>query len=162
MLDDGDKDSLIRGLDKLWQRRIIREQGGETYDFTHDKLRAVAYATLSPARRRLLHRRTAQTLEAIVGGAPGIVSGHIALHYERAGSVAHAISFYQQAAAAARTIYAQQEAIDYLRRALTLAEEASPWQHELASPVSGTATWRRRSITSQCQGRITFGSWPGL
>ncbi|MDQ2906956.1 MAG: hypothetical protein M3Y81_25885 [Chloroflexota bacterium] len=30
---------LVRGLDELWQRRIVRERGGDAYDFSHDKLR---------------------------------------------------------------------------------------------------------------------------
>ena len=56
------EDAVVRGLDELWQRRIVREQGAgtaETYDFSHDKLREQAYASLSPAHRRLLHRHVA-------------------------------------------------------------------------------------------------------
>ncbi len=37
------EDAVVRGLDELWQRRIVREQGAgtaETYDFSHDKLRS--------------------------------------------------------------------------------------------------------------------------
>ncbi len=60
---NGDEDDLVRGLDELWQRRIVRERGADAYDFSHDKLREAAYAALSPARRRLLHRQVAQALE---------------------------------------------------------------------------------------------------
>ncbi len=60
---DRDEDDLVRGLDELWQRRIVRERGADAYDFTHDKLREAAYDALSPARRRLLHRRVAGALE---------------------------------------------------------------------------------------------------
>ena len=35
------EDELVDHLDELWRRRIIRDQG-HTYDFSHDKLRAVA------------------------------------------------------------------------------------------------------------------------
>ena len=54
---------MVRGLDELWRRRIIREQSGgvvgATYDFSHDKIRQVAYLGISPTRRRLLHLRIA-------------------------------------------------------------------------------------------------------
>ena len=35
---------LACALDELWQRRIIREQELNAYDFSHDKLRDVAYS----------------------------------------------------------------------------------------------------------------------
>ena len=64
-----DEDTLLQGLDELWQQQIIREYGqgislnDDTYDFAHDKLRDVVYQTLSPMRRRQLHRRAATALE---------------------------------------------------------------------------------------------------
>lgn len=61
-----DEDTLIRGLDELWQRRIVREQGRHAYDFSHDIIREVAYVELSAARRRLLHRRVAGALENLL------------------------------------------------------------------------------------------------
>ena len=33
----------IQGLDELWRRRILREVAGDSYDFTHEKLREVCY-----------------------------------------------------------------------------------------------------------------------
>ena len=35
------EDTLIRAVDELWQRRIVREQGVNAYDFSHNKLREV-------------------------------------------------------------------------------------------------------------------------
>ncbi len=115
-----DEETLVRALDELWQRRIVREQGQETYDFSHDKLREVAYAELSAARRRLLHRWVAEALTARVSRDPGRVSGEIALHYERAGEVQRAIDYYAQATAAARRVYANGEALRLTERALRL------------------------------------------
>lgn len=57
-----DEDTLVSGLDELWQRRIVREQGQDAYDFSHDKIREVAYTALSAVRRRLLHRKVAEAL----------------------------------------------------------------------------------------------------
>jgi predicted ATPase len=53
--------ALVRALDELWQRGIVREQGLHAYDFGHDRIRDAAYARIGPRRRRLLHRRVAQT-----------------------------------------------------------------------------------------------------
>ncbi len=117
---DGDERRVVEGLDELQQRHIIREQGPAWYDFSHDKIRDVAYAQVSNARRRLLHRRVAQALEQVYATNLDDVSGQVAMHYERAGLVALAISFYQRAAAVAQRIYANQDAIDLLRNALAL------------------------------------------
>jgi DNA-binding SARP family transcriptional activator len=53
--------ALVEHLDELWRRRIIRDQG-PAYDFSHDKLRAVALEMLNPARRRQLHRAVAEAI----------------------------------------------------------------------------------------------------
>jgi DNA-binding SARP family transcriptional activator len=122
---ESDEDALVRGLDELWQRRIVREQGADAYDFSHDKLRAVAYSGLSAARRRVLHRRVAEALEAEHAANLDVVSGQIAAHYERAGQFERALAYYQQAASVAQQVYANAEAIDALRRALALLSTAT-------------------------------------
>ena len=45
---DLDADSVVRAVDELWQRRIVRE-AGDGYGFAHDMLRESAYAQVSPA-----------------------------------------------------------------------------------------------------------------
>ncbi len=64
---DGDDSEIVLAdaLDELWQRRIVREQSPNVYDFTHDNLREVTYALVSAPQRRLLHRRVARTLETL-------------------------------------------------------------------------------------------------
>lgn len=124
---DSDEAALMRGLDELWQRRIVREQGADAYDFSHDKLRVVAYAGMSLGRQRMLHRRVAAALEAEYAEALDAVSGQIASHYERAGQAERAAAYYQRAAEVAQRVYANAEAIGYLRRALAL----------LSAPTSG-------------------------
>lgn len=115
--DDG---SLTSGLDELWRRRIIREQGIDTYDFTHDKIREVAYHALSPARRRLHHLRVARGLERLHGDDTGPVSGQLAAHYERAGATEQAITWYGHAAEVAQRLHANAEAVRLLDRGLDL------------------------------------------
>jgi tetratricopeptide (TPR) repeat protein len=116
-----DEETLVRGLDELWQRRIIREQGVDGYDFSHDKIREVAYAEISKARRQLLHRRVAQALETVYAAELDAVSGQIAAHYEQAGLYQPAALHYQRAAEVARRVYANKEA----KALYSLAVEAS-------------------------------------
>ena len=122
---ESSEDTLVQGLDELWQHGIIREQGFnklgvEAYDFSHDKIREVAYAGLSPMRRRLLHRRVAEVLENGNIDRIDALSHQIALHYERAGLAAKAILYYQRAARSAHRLAALQEAIALLTHAQTL------------------------------------------
>ena len=125
-----DEDALVRGLDELWQRRIVREQGGDAYDFSHDKLREQAYTALSTAHRRLLHRRVAESLAEVYATDLDSVSRQIAAHYERAGLPEQAIPYYQRAGEVASRIYANAEAVTAFQQAITLLE-ARPRGHVL-------------------------------
>jgi DNA-binding SARP family transcriptional activator/tetratricopeptide (TPR) repeat protein len=116
-----EEDKLVDTLDELWQRRIIIERGA-TYDFSHDRLRDVAYAEISGARRRLLHRRVAEALAAIHASDLRLVYGQLAAHYDGAGMTAAAVAYYQQAGDQAQQLYARHEALSYYARALALAE----------------------------------------
>lgn len=122
------EDVVVQGLDELWQRRIVREQGAgatEGYDFSHDKLREQAYASLSPVHRRLLHRRVAEAFEEVYTRDLDSVSEQIAAHYEHAGLPGLAIPFYRRAGEVARRIYANTEAITAFERAAVLLEDGA-------------------------------------
>ena len=118
----GNEETVVRGLDELWRRRIIREQGTDSYSFSHDKIREVTYTRMSLARRRLLHHRIAQAMEIIYERVLDSVSGQIATHYELAGRLEHAIPYYERAAEAAQRIYTNTDAIRDYRRAITLLQ----------------------------------------
>lgn len=115
-----DEDDLVGGLDELWRRRIVRDHGA-TYDFAHDKIRQVAYQSVTPARRRVLHRRVAAALERM-NADPGPQSARIAAHYEQAGDAERAIAWYRTAAKAAQLLHANARAVQLLDRALELLE----------------------------------------
>ena len=120
---DWDEDSLSRALEELWQRRIIEGKGAGEYDFTHDRLREVAYAELSPVRKRLLHRRVARALEELHAGDIDSVSGQLAAHYAAGDMAEEAIRHHRAAAAVAHQRYADGEAAAELRRAIALCRE---------------------------------------
>jgi tetratricopeptide (TPR) repeat protein len=115
--------SAIEALDELWQKRIVREQGPNLFDFTHDKLREVAYAETSLPQRRLLHRRIAQALEALNADDLDAVSAQTAAQYEQAGMLNQSIPYYQRAGAVAASVYANDNAIALLKRGLTLLDQ---------------------------------------
>ena len=138
---EGDENSLVRALDELWRRRIVREQGTDAYDFGHDRIREVAYEMLSTARRRVLHRRVAQALEAVYAHDLDAVSAQVAAHYEQAGLPEQAIRSCFRAGEAARRVYANDEALRWYRQAVALLPDARPpfeledWRRQVAVPL---------------------------
>jgi len=121
---DAGEDALVRDLDELWRRRIVRGQG-DGYDFSHDKLREVAYAELSPMRRRRAHRRIAQALEQRHAADPREVAGLLAAHWEHAGERGRAASCALVAGDYALATYAPQQAQQQYARALALSDDAA-------------------------------------
>lgn len=113
-------DLVTQALDELWQKRIIREQSVNVFDFTHDKLREVAYFETSLPQRRLLHRHIAQALEVLGANNLEAVSAQIAVQYEQAGLFEQALPYFQRASFVAASMYANDEAIALLVRALAL------------------------------------------
>jgi predicted ATPase len=108
-----DEETLVRALDELWQRRIVREQGEAAYDFSHDKIREIAYADQSTVRRRWQHRQVAQALTTLYVDQLDAVAEQIAGHYERAGLLEPAVQWYRQAAQTAQDLYANQDALEH-------------------------------------------------
>ena len=119
---------LIDHVDELWRRRIIRDQG-ITYDFTHDKLRAVALEMVSPARRRQLHRAVAEAIALELRGNIDAASPQLAAHYDQAGMAEPAIVAYRVAGARAATVSALEEAVTMFQRALALLADLPPSLH---------------------------------
>ena len=115
-----DEDSVVRGLDELWQRRIVREQYTDAYDFSHDKLREQAYAALSHAQRRVLHRRVLGALQST--GAP---SAALAYHALQARQVDLAFRYRVAAGDEALQLFAVHDALDHYEQAQQLMARQS-------------------------------------
>jgi DNA-binding SARP family transcriptional activator/predicted ATPase len=126
-----DEETLVDALDELWQRRVIREQGKNAYDFSHDKLRQVAYASLSATRRRRLHKQAAEALSIVYAQHSDPVSGQIGWHYEQAGENQAAAEWLWKAGNGSARIGAYVEAVAYLKRALALFPVDDPRRAEL-------------------------------
>jgi DNA-binding SARP family transcriptional activator len=119
---DLDEAALVRALDELWRRQIVRVQADERWDFSHDRIREVAYAGISPARRRLIHRRIAQGMELLFAEHLDDVSASIGAHLDQGGQPARAVRFLERAAIVAMRVLATEEAIRCLTHALSLID----------------------------------------
>ena len=120
-----DETALIDALDELWQRHIIREQAGDDYDFSHDRIREVAYQQTSRARRRLYHRQVADALEREYQENLDDVCGEIATHFALGGESQFAFPYYRQAARNALAKHALPKAEAMLDAALRHAPDDS-------------------------------------
>jgi predicted ATPase len=122
-VSDLDEEVVVRSLDALWRRHIVRVQDDEGWDFSHDRIREVTYASIGPARTRLVHRRIAEALEQTFGADPDAAS---AMHLEHGGQPARAVPFLEHAAAVALRESANEEGIRCLTHALSLARRMAP------------------------------------
>ena len=59
----GDERDAAAAVEEMVRRHVLQAVGNQL-DFTHDRVREVAYGRLLPPRRRLLHRAVAEALEA--------------------------------------------------------------------------------------------------
>lgn len=133
-----DEESVITALEEIIGAGLISEiehgSSAPSYDFNHEKLRTTVYEETSLARRRLLHRRVAETL--VQRGHGGISEvGKIAFHYRSAGDDAHAAEYYRRAGERARGLYANREALDHFRTALALGHPATAELHDAIGDI---------------------------
>lgn len=117
------EDTGAEALDELLRHRIVEEREQSLYDFTHDKLREVAYAEIASHRKRILHRKTAECLERFSLGLSNSGLSQIAGHFEQAGKHEKAAHFYRKSAENALQVHAEQEAARLYQRALDLIDK---------------------------------------
>jgi predicted ATPase len=111
----------VDGLDELVGRHILLEQAG-SFHFNHDLTRSVVYQELSQWRRRVLHRRAAEVLEAgLRSREDSQRSGSVAaigFHYVEAQETDRAIDYLLEAGDYARNLYNHAAALDLYQQAL--------------------------------------------
>ena len=141
-----DENQLLDMLDEASNAQLVRPDpaavvGDEAFVFTHDKIREVLYEELNPIRRRRLHLRIGENLEAIYTaraaaagldladprccgldrqGQRGVQA--LAYHYVEGASLERGLLFSRLAAEQACRVYALDEAIRYYQRAIECAE----------------------------------------
>lgn len=115
-----DEDQYVRSIDELWHHRILKEFGKESYDFSHDKLKEVAYQSMSNAQKRLGHQKVAKAIEITFPNTLDSLSQQLAVHFEQAGFLDRAIFYYLLAARVARQVVANDDAANLIIYALNL------------------------------------------
>jgi DNA-binding SARP family transcriptional activator/predicted ATPase len=108
------EEETVTGLEELTRRGLLVERDAG-YEFSHEKLQAVAYERTGLARRRLLHRRVADALAAGHGD-----DALMARHLLAAGLEPEASEAYRRAGDRARGLHAYGEALEAYRSALAL------------------------------------------
>jgi tetratricopeptide (TPR) repeat protein len=120
-----EEERLSESLDHLVHEGLIRESGGEVYEFVSERARVDVYSQLTETRRRLLHRKVARALLA----HDGITNANL---YELARQFflgrddAMAVDLNSRAADAAARAYAFDTAVVHIERALECQRRIVP------------------------------------
>lgn len=115
------EDKLLDALDEAVGAQLITAGSGDTFSFTHDKIREVLYEELNPIRRRRLHRLAAEGLERNRESTLCAVE-KLAHHYIQAGDQERGLEYAKHAAHEAERVFAFDEAIAAYTRARDCAE----------------------------------------
>jgi class 3 adenylate cyclase/predicted ATPase len=116
-------DELERILSDLQLGEFIYEQPAfpeVEYTFKHALTHDVAYNSVLSERRKQLHERAAQGIEALFGSQLEIHLSELAHHYSRSSNAAKAVEYLQRASEQAIERSANAEAIAQLKTALDL------------------------------------------
>jgi DNA-binding SARP family transcriptional activator/Tfp pilus assembly protein PilF len=135
------EDEAIVGLEELTRRGLIVEvvpvAGGDVrHDFSHGRLRDIAYESIGLARRRLLHRRVADALRT--GGIDSADPARwslIAHHEDNAGRHSEAAVAHRLAGDHARAVFANREAREHFEAALALGDTEVTELHQSLGEV---------------------------
>jgi serine/threonine protein kinase/tetratricopeptide (TPR) repeat protein len=103
---------------------FVRETGSGAHQFSHDKLREVAYARLSPELKRTTHARVARQIEASVGGDRQVLSqraAELAHHFKLADDPRSALTYLELAGEAALARSAHHQAASFLAECVSTA-----------------------------------------
>jgi tetratricopeptide (TPR) repeat protein len=115
------EETLLDAVDEGVGAQLIAPTHGDSFSFTHDKIREVLYEELNPIRRRRLHRNAAEGLERHRAKSHVAVE-KLAHHYIQAGDHQRGLDYAKQAAAEAERVFAFDEVIAAHGRARDCAE----------------------------------------
>jgi DNA-binding winged helix-turn-helix (wHTH) protein/tetratricopeptide (TPR) repeat protein len=125
-------DQSLEAVEDLLQEIVQRQQpivAAETrpwpdgssaprYRFTHALYRRAVYDRIAPSRRRRLHRRIGECLEAVYGERVAEIAAPLALHFEAADDVTRRVRYRGLEAANASARFAHADAVSHLGEAL--------------------------------------------
>jgi hypothetical protein len=141
----GAEEEVATGLEELVRRRLLRA-AGERFEFTHARIREVAYAQLLAVRRRLLHRAVGGALEALY--ARDLAPHYVALgtHYYEGEAWDRATDYLDRAGRHALARAAVSEATACYARALVANDRLPKGDATLKRAVALRIAWLRATI----------------
>lgn len=116
------EEALLKTIEEL-RGAYLLEETERGYNFVHELIRQVVYGGLSLQKRRHLHLRVAQALEGLYLDRVEGISGEVAHHFEQAQAWPEALKYLLQAGERAKCAYANHEALNLFRRALTAIDQ---------------------------------------
>jgi serine/threonine protein kinase/tetratricopeptide (TPR) repeat protein len=144
------QDDALTALKELLAKQVLVEVRSGRFRFIHDKLREITYDRIDAARRRELHRRAGESLEARqAGGSVPLAFHELAHHFAEAGEPADlskAMGYLELAGEQARKNFTNREAVrlytDLLGIETRLPERVPPlsrarWHRLLADAYLG-------------------------
>jgi predicted ATPase len=120
-----DEERLAEAVDRLVAHGLLYERPGELLAFPEDRLREEAYGRLTESRRRLLHHRAGEALEAM-GNADLTTIYALARHFYLGRSDEKSVQYNRIAAEIANRALAPDVARDHLARALESQRALNP------------------------------------
>ncbi len=120
-----DEERLAETVDRLVNKGLLLERPGETLAFTDDRLRENVYGALTESRRRLLHRRAGEALEA-TGSADIPTIYALARHFYLGKVDEKALEYNRTAAEVAVRSFSPDSARTHLERALESLRRLRP------------------------------------
>lgn len=132
--------------DGVWTRldSLVEPDTGGELRFRNSLIRDTAYEGLPYRRRRALHIRVGDAIEARAGGSPDDEIGILAIHYYEGQSWDKAWRFAKEAGDRALSVYANAEATRFYERALEAGRRRRVPRPELAAvhELSSDARYR--------------------
>jgi len=112
-------------LEELVRRRVLHSVG-ERFDFTHDRIREVAYGRLLRERQRALHARIANSMETLYADRLAEEVERLAHHAARGELGDKAVAYLRQAGEKAFANSAHTDALAHFTQALELLGKLAP------------------------------------
>ena len=111
-----DEREVAEGVEELVRLRVLHGVG-EDFDFLHDRIRAVAYGQLLPARRTRLHAQVAQAIEGLHAENLARYFTPLGMHYKHGEVWDKAVFYLRQAGSQAMVRSAYHEATASIQEA---------------------------------------------
>lgn len=137
--------NVLSALEALVARRLLLEDSEGCFDFSHDKLREVAYLEIGASRRVIIHRAVANTLERA-----GVEGAELAEHCERGRLWPQAMDHMLRAGEQSMKWFAMRDALHWFDRAIELLQ----MHPGAAIGVSPVAPYARRGAARAHAGQL--------